>query len=391
MSNGPMIPTKEYAERRARAAKLIADGGFDVLVANSSDADASNVRYFSAFWPLFEMGGVAIAPSGKSALMVGLESEEFAKGRSPLENLHLMKEYRETANPVYPGAVGSSYNNVFESIGVKNPQRIGVAGYLCTNMAMYEGLKTAYPNAEIVNADYITTKLRAVKSPAELACLREGLRLGEIALDAMLKAVKPGMTELELTGIAINELYSNGAECEAHTIYSFGGKKTTNAISRATHRKLEKSDIVQINVGGKVDGYSPSVGRPFCLGKMTAQQRKLIEFGRDMHYKTFEWVQAGMVAKEVVIKYEEYVKQQGMEQFYLYGPCHGLGLMEVEQPWMESISEYILEPNMTFQADTFFYDKDFGLRWENGLRVSESGDAEMLNEGTHMDIIEIDC
>jgi len=391
MSNGPMIPIKEYAERRACAAKLVADGGFDVLVANSSDADASNVRYFSAFWPLFEMGGVAIAPSGKSALMVGLESEEFAKGRSPLENLHLMKEYRETANPVYPGAAGSSYNNVFDSIGVKNPKRIGVAGYLCTNMAMYEGLKAAYPNAEIVNADYITTKLRAVKSPAELACLREGLRLGEIALDAMLKAVKPGMTELELTGIAINELYSNGAECEAHTIYSFGGKKTTNAISRATHRKLEKGDIVQINVGGKVDGYSPSVGRPFCLGKMTAQQRKLIEFGRNMHYKTFEWVQAGMVAKEVVIKYEEYVKQQGMEQFYLYGPCHGLGLMEVEQPWMESISEYILEPNMTFQADTFFYDKDFGLRWENGLRVSESGDAEMLNEGTHMDIIEIDC
>lgn len=391
MSKGPMIPIEEYAERRARAAKLVADGGFDVLVANSSDADASNVRYFSAFWPLFEMGGVAIAPSGKSALMVGLESEEFAKGRSPLENLHLMKEYRETANPVYPGAAGSSYNNVFESIGVKNPRRIGVAGYLCTNMAMYEGLKAAYPNAEIVNADYITTKLRGVKSPAELACLREGLRLGEIALDAMLKAVKPGMTELELTGVAINELYSNGAECEAHTIYSFGGQKTTNAISRATHRKLEKGDIVQINVGGKVDGYSPSVGRPFCLGKMTAQQRELIEFGRDMHYKTFEWVQAGVVAKEVVIKYEEYVKQQNMEQYYLYGPCHGLGLMEVEQPWMESVSEYILEPNMTFQADTFFYDKEFGLRWENGLRVSESGAAEMLNEGTHMDIIEIDC
>jgi len=391
MSNGPMIPIEEYAERRAHAAKLIANEELDVLVANSSDADASNVRYFSAFWPLFEMGGVSIAPSGKSALMVGLESEEFSKGRSYLENIHLMNEYRETANPVYPGASGSSYNEVFESIGVRDPKRIGVAGYLCTNMAMYEGLKAAYPNAEIINADHITTKLRGVKSPAELACLREGLRLGELALDAMLKAVKPGMTELELTGVAINDLYSNGAECEAHTIYSFGGKSTTNAISRATHRKLEKSDIVQINVGGKVDGYSPSVGRPFCLGKMTPEQRRLIEFGRDMHYKTYEWVRAGVVAKEVVIKYEEYVKEQGMEQYYLYGPCHGLGLMEVEQPWMESVSEYILEENMTFQADTFFYDNEFGLRWENGLRVTESGPAEMLNKGTHMDIIEIDC
>jgi Xaa-Pro aminopeptidase len=385
-----MIPVEEYAERRQKAAKLVAEAGFDVLVANGTDSDASNVRYFSAYWPLFEMGGVAIAPSGQSALMAGMESGEFAKGRSHIDNIHLMKEYRETADPVYPGVAGSTYNEVFESIGVTDVKRIGVAGYLCTNMAMYEGLKEAYPQAEIVNADSITTALRSRKSPAELACLREGFRLGELALEAMLEAVKPGMTELELAGIAVAELYRNGAEGEAHTVYSFGGKATTNGISRSTHRRYEKNDIIQIDVGGRVDGYSPSVGRPICLGKMTDRQRKLIEFGRDMHYRTFEWVRAGLVAKEVAIRYEEYVKAQGMGRHYLYGPCTGLGLMEVEQPWMEAISEYTIEPNMTFQVDTFFYDDDFGLRWENGMLVTESGQAEMLNSGAHMELIELD-
>jgi len=390
MSDRPMIPVEEYAERRQKAAKLVAEAGFDVLVANGTDSDASNVRYFSAYWPLFEMGGVAIAPSGQSALMAGMESGEFAKGRSHIDNIHLMKEYRETADPVYPGVAGSTYNEVFESIGVTDVKRIGVAGYLCTNMAMYEGLKEAYPQAEIVNADSITTALRSRKSPAELACLREGFRLGELALEAMLEAVKPGMTELELAGIAVAELYRNGAEGEAHTVYSFGGKATTNGISRSTHRRYEKNDIIQIDVGGRVDGYSPSVGRPICLGKMTDRQRKLIEFGRDMHYRTFEWVRAGLVAKEVAIRYEEYVKAQGMGRHYLYGPCTGLGLMEVEQPWMEAISEYTIEPNMTFQVDTFFYDDDFGLRWENGMLVTESGQAEMLNSGAHMELIELD-
>lgn len=391
MSDRIMIPENEYLERIQKAAPMIAAAGLDVLVANANEADYSNVRYFSAYWPLFEMGGVAISPSGKAALMVGLESEEFAKGRSKIDNIHLMKEYRETADPVYPGAAGSSYNDVFASIGANNVKRIGLAGYLCTNMAMYEGLKAAYPNAEIVNADDLMTSLRSIKSPAELACLREGLRLGEIALDAMLAAVKPGMTELELTGVALQSLYSNGAECEAHTIYSFGGKKTTNAISRATHRKFEKGEIIQINVGGKVDGYSPSIGRPICLGKMTDRHKRLIEFGKEMHYKTYEWVQSGIVAKEIAIKYEEFVAQQGMMEYYLYGPCHGLGLIEVEKPWMETVSEYVLKPNMTFQADTFFTDKDFGLRWENGLVVTESGPAEMMSEGSHMELIEIEC
>jgi len=391
MAAGPMIPVEEYAERRERAAKLIAEAGFDVLVGNAHESDASVVRYFSAYWPLFEMGGVAIAPSGQSALMVGMESGEYAKLRSHIPNIHLMKEYRETADPVYPGMAGSSYNEVFESIGVSDAKRIGVAGYLCTNMAMYEGLKEAYPNAEIVNADDLTALLRSETSPAEIACLREGFRLGELALEAMLNAVKPGMTELELAGIAVATLYENGAEGEAHTVYSFGGKKTSNGISRGTHRQFEKGDIVQINVGGRVDGYSPSVGRPICLGKMTDRQRALIEFGRDMHYKTFDWVRAGVVAKDVAIRYEEYVKAQGKWQNYLYGPCTGLGLMEVEKPWMEAVSEYTIEPGMTFQADTFFFDDDFGCRWENGMLVTEDGPAEMLSSGTYMDLIEIDC
>ena len=111
-----------------------------------------------------------------------------------------------------------------------------------------------------------------------------------------------------------------------------------------------------------------------------------------MHYKTYDWVQSGIVAGEVAKKYEDYVKNEtDFGEFYLYGPCHGLGLIEVEKPWMETVSEYTLEPNMTFQADTFFRDKEFGLRWENGLLVSESGPAEMLNSGAHMELIEIAC
>ena len=46
---------------------------------------------------------------------------------------------------------------------------------------------------------------------------------------------------------------------------------------------------------------------------------------------------------------------------------------------------------MTFQADTLFVANDFGLRWENGLLVTESGPVEMLNTGSRMELIEVDC
>ena len=215
MSDRVVIPETQYRERIDRASQLLAETGLDVLVANSNEADYANVRYFTAYWPLFEMGGVAIAPSGQAALLIGPESEEYARGRSKLDNIHLMTEYRETADPAYPGVAVSKYGDVFESIGVRDPKRIGLAGYLCTNMAMIEGLRDAYPDATIVPADDILmTRLRSIKSPEEIACLREGLRLGELAMQAMIEAVKPGMTELALTGVAIESLYRHGAESE---------------------------------------------------------------------------------------------------------------------------------------------------------------------------------
>jgi Xaa-Pro aminopeptidase len=71
----------------------------------------------------------------------------------------------------------------------------------------------------------------------------------------------------------------------------------------------------------------------------------------------------------------------------LYGPCHGIGIMEVERPWMESTSDYLLQKNMTSQVDTFFYDEDFGPRWENGIRITDRG-VEKLSK-KYIKVIEI--
>jgi len=84
-------------------------------------------------------------------------------------------------------------------------------------------------------------------------------------------------------------------------------------------------------------------------------------------------MRGGKPAAEVVREYEEFVQGRGFRQHMLYGPCHGIGMMEVERPWIESTSTYALQENMTFQVDTFFQDKDFGLRWENGVRVTKTG------------------
>ena len=370
----PSIPVAEYRSRMLQAQALVRKKGLDVLLVNSNEAEFANVRYFSNYWPIFEIAGVVIPPTGQPTLLIGPESENFAKDRSRIPRIRLLREYREPADPAYPGVAVSSFASAFAEAGVKAPHRIGIAGYLVTTAPVLDGLREAFPRAEIVRADDIMVALRSIKSPAEIACLKKAFAIAEDAIGEILDEIRPGMTELEVVGIAQRAIYERGAEYEGMPQYVFTGRSTTHAISRPTHRVIRKGELVQLNISARVDGYSSGVGRPVCMGKMTPKMRRLVEFGKLAHEKTMEWMKAGVIAAEVAKKYKALFVKKGFAPNFLYGPCHGLGMIEVEPPWMEETSEYPLRENMTFNVDTFLYAKDeFGLRWENGVRVTRSG------------------
>lgn len=379
MSGRIMIPDYEYKERVKRAAKLIKEKGLDVMVVNSNEADYANVRYFSRFWPLFERAGVAITAAGDVALLVGPESKVFAADVGKIEKQFVLMEYRESADPAYPELKADTYKDVFKALGVTGSKiKIGIGGYLDTNVVMMDGLKSNFPEAEIVRADDIMIALRSVKSDNEIACLKEGYRIAQLATDEVIRSIKPGMTELSLVGIAQRVIYENGAEYEGLPMYVFSEKSTRHAISRPGYRVIEKGDIVQLNLSAKVDGYSAAVGLPISMGKCVGRKREIVEFGLKAHNWTIDQLKAGIPASSVAKGYYEFFKQNGFEENYLYGPCHGTGLIEVESPWMETSSDYILKPNMTFQVDTFVSTNEFGIRWEKGSVITENG-CEILS------------
>ena len=226
-----------------------------------------------------------------------------------------------------------------------------------------------------------------MKSENELNCMRKAYAISELAIDAIINEIKPGMTELQVVGIAQREIYKHGGEYEGHSLYVFCGTETNNAISRPTHNKIVKNEVIQLNIGARVSGYSSSVGLPISIGPLPERKKKLIDFGLEAHFKTIEMMKAGKPAGAVVKDYEAWVKSRGFEKYMLYGPCHSIGMIEVEQPWMESTSDYDLQKNMTFQVDTFFYDHDFGLRWENGVIIKEGGVEKLSSK--FMKIVEI--
>ncbi|MBQ7793893.1 MAG: aminopeptidase P family protein, partial [Clostridia bacterium] len=314
----------------------------------------------------------------------------FAQDVAKIDKIFCLREFRESADPSYPELQANTFADVFKAIGVTGENiKIGLGSYVECTLPIYEGLKDSFPKAEIVKCNDIMVNLRKIKSANELACIREGFRIVDLATDEVIRNLKPGVTELQMVGIAQRVIYEEGAEYEGLPMYVFSEKSTSHAISRSGYRTINKGDIVQLNLSAKIDGYSPAIGLPVVMGKLEGERRRTVDFCLEAHNWTVNQLKAGVMASDIAKDFYKMYVDNGFKNNYVYGPCHGTGMIEVEAPWMETNTDYYLEPNMTFQVDTFISGDGFGVRWEKGIAITENG-CESMTDYLKKGIIELD-
>lgn len=384
------IPKQEYFDRIAKFQARIKKAGLDACLVHGTESDFANVRYLTEYWPTFEQAGVFVPAKGDAVLLIGPESYKYAVGRSVVPKIALMLNYRESAEPDYPGIPLATYPEVVKMSGLKSLRKLGLVGTAVMTKPTLDAVANQLPGVQVVAADEVFRPLRWIKSENELNCHRKAFKVAEKAVQAMLNELKPGMTEFQAIGIAQREIYANGGEYEGHSLYCFGGDRTSNGISRPTGAKLKKNEIIQLNIGARVGGYSSSIGLPVWFGKLPKEQLKLVEFGLRAHKFTFELMKAGVEASSIAQKYYDWGCAEGWKDYMLYGPVHGLGIMETESPWIETTSKYKLQENMTYQIDTFFTGNGYGLRWERGCIIRKGGCELLSKKFMSMDYCKLD-
>lgn len=369
------IADKEFAERIQRTQTAMAGQGLDALLAFSTESEPALVRYFSDYWPSFETTAVLIPAEGKPVLLIGPESLTFASARSKIEQIVQLMDFRESSQPNYPGSKLPTWDDVFKRYHVA---KLGIAGWHMFPQAIYSNLAQALKGAAIVDADAVVRSVMITKSKAELDCLREAARISEIGLKTVLDTIKPGLTEVQVAGLATAAMLNSGAEATGYPVWCCSGPNSRQAISRPTHRPIQTGEIVQVCVGAKVAGYSGSIGRPLVLGSCDQALRRFLEAGHDAEEMTIGLLRAGTPASEVAQKVHGFIKSRGYGDAILYGPAHGCGQMECEYPFIETSSAFDLAEDMTFNVDIFLSDHEMGFRWEDPVIV-KNGEAEQLS------------
>lgn len=382
-----ILTKQEFADRIARAQAAIAPTDLDAVLVFSTESEPAGVRYFSDYWPSFETAGVLIPRSGEAALIIGPESLTFATSRSVLPNVIQVMDFRESSQPDYPGSTHPDWKKIF---GMFNVKKLGITGFHMFPYTIMMNVIDALGGIDkIVDADALLRPVTMKKSPLELECLRKAAKISELGFKAILEDIKPGMTEVELCGIATQAMLANGAEATGYPVWCCSGPNSNQAISRPTLRKVQCGEIIHFSIGAKVEGYSASIGRPVVLGKCPAEMKEFLQVGLDALNMTFDTVRAGVNAGAAATKIHDFIRSKGYGDAILYGPAHGCGQMECEYPFLETSSTYTLEENMTFMADMFLHRGDMGFRWEDGMIV-KNGPAEQLSSyGRQLNILEV--
>ena len=382
-----ILTQKDFEGRIAAAREIVKRNGLDAILVFSSECEPAQVRYFADYWPSFETAAVLIPAKGDPALLIGPESLTYASARTRIPNIIQLMDFRESSQPDYPGSKLPKWKDV---VARHNLKRIGLSGFCLMPYTMMMPLAKALGGIKyVVPADDIIRPLYMQKTAAEIRCLKAAAKASEAGFKAILEAIKPGMTESELCGIATQAMTAAGAESTGYPIWCCSGPNSNQAISRPTMRKVKRGEIIHFSIGAKVEGYSASIGRPVVLGKCPKATLDFLQVGLDAANMTFDEMRAGRCAGDVAKKIHGFIADKGYGDAILYGPCHGTGQMECEYPFLETSSTYTLTAGMTFMQDMFLHRGAQGFRWEDGLLVKAKGPAEMLSSfGRQINILD---
>ena len=380
----PVISDREFQLRAKRVQEEMQTQGIDVLLAFGNEAEPQFQRYFSDYWPSFESAGVLMAAQGAPILLIGPESMTYARDRSRISEIRRLAAFRESSNPEYPGHTLDTFADVISSLPLIGPlRRMAIAGYNLVPHYLFEELKQElkrFSGVEIVRGDELVLKLRMVKSEAEIECMRYAGKITARAMDYTIERMQPGMTELEVRGLALGRMHELGAENESYPTWVLAGLGGNQAISRARHKIIEKNELVHLQIGARYEGYASTIGRPVIFGKPERWMENAIQAGYEGYQAVFAELVAGNNAGNVARAYLKTMRKNGYADWLLYGPCHGTGLMEGEPPWIEENSDYIMLENMTYCICLFMGNKQgYGFRLEDSIRVAVGGAENMTN------------
>lgn len=164
-----------------------------------------------------------------------------------------------------------------------------------------EKLKAVAPRSEVRDLDPILDSLRYVKSPREIAVVRDATRIAGLAIMEAMREAEIGMYEYELQSVAEYVFKKHGSQGAAYFALVATGPNTVYSHYHRGTRRLAKGDLVQFDYAPDYRYYVSDVTRVFPAdGTFTPLQREFYTIYLRMYQALISVIKPGVPVPDLL-------------------------------------------------------------------------------------------
>ncbi|MEK6782716.1 MAG: Xaa-Pro peptidase family protein [Bacteroidota bacterium] len=363
---GDIVPitVQEREARIEKAQRLMVENNIEALLLDSG----TSLTYFTgvSWWPS-ERTMVAIIPA-KGEVKYVSPAFEADRLRQLIKIGKEVRTWEEHESPYLQIAT------VFKDVGIRNGN-IGIEERL--RFFLFDGVRKEASHLNYISGDPVSVPCRLIKSAAELALMQ---RANDITIAAY-KVVVPMLYE----GMSPDD-FSIMTE-EAHTKLGASGGAGVNFGEASAYphgsiepQKLKKGDIVLLDGGCNVGGYSSDISRTVVFGaEPTKRQREIWDLEKKAQAAGFAAAKIGDPCENVDIAARQVLVDAGFGPGYKVPGCphrtgHGIGMDGHEWGNMVLGNKTPLQSGMCFSIEpTISIYGEFGVRLEDCAYMTEEG------------------
>jgi len=311
---------------------------------------------------------------GRVTLLTRSPDLRQARYTSMIEDIRIWKDApdadpaRTDLKPILEehGLKGKRLGVEWEAYGLtaRNGQRLSAA---------LEGFCTTADASELV------TKLRVIKSPAEMAYVRRAAALADDALYAAAKLTKPGVSEGTILAAQQGAVFEGGGDYPGNEFIIGSGRDALLCRYFSGRRTLDKTDQLTLEWAGVYRHYHACLMRTFPVGKPPAKQLEMFEAAKDALQAVKETLVPGRTIGEAFDAHARVLDKAGLGEHRMNACGYSLGATYsptwMDWPMLYHDNPVVVAPGMVLFLDMIIMNSvdGFAVTLGETVAITEKG------------------
>lgn len=375
--------TEEFDARKDRSIEKLENRGLDGLLMFRQESMYYLTGYDSFGYVFFQC--LYLGTDGHLMLLTRSPDLRQAQHTSIIEDIRIWVD-SANANPA------DQLMEILKEFGCKR-KRLGVEydayGLTAKNGKMLENALQNFCTLE--DASDLVSKLRVVKSEAEMVYVRKAAELADRAYDEAYRLAGAGADEGNILAAMQGVIFAGGGDYPGNEFIIGSGKDALLCRYKSGRRKLDSQDQLTLEWAAAYRHYHAAMMRTIPVGHATENHKEMHKVCMAAMQACKEALQPGRPIGEVFDAYAKTCDAAGMQDHRLNATGYSLGTTFapnwMDWPMFYHANPVIAEPNMVFFLHMILMDSDtnHAICFGHTVVVTETGCESLSNRP--MDLI----